>query len=193
MDIFLVSGFAGSAEAGRFSAAQVLVMGFSLAGMYLGVAYAPRIMPLWQSGELTAMYLRFQACMLAACSVIFLTAWFVLEPVSQRLLPASFAGTSGLALWLLPAALAALLNFPLTVSFLLFTNAGFLFAFDLAALPVLAFVYREGVHSRGAVGAAAVTSAYALVKTAAFQLVAWRTLRQGRPSTEAIPEFAIAR
>jgi hypothetical protein len=82
------------------------------------------------------------------------------------------------ALVLLPAGLAAFVNFPWTVSFLLFLRPRFLLKFDLIALPVLAVSYLIAVRTYGAAGAAGVTTAYALIKTAALQKVANGILQQ---------------
>ena len=180
MDVLLVAAIAGPLEAGRFSAAQLLVLGFSLTGAYLGVAFAPRIMPAWESGRLGEMYARCQMVTLAACIVIFALGVVLIEPVASWLLPASYPETGTLVLWLLPSALAALLNFPIAISFLLFTRPRFLFGWDLVAIPALMLLYREGVAWRGALGAAAVTSIYALVKTAMLHLLVLRTLQKRR-------------
>ncbi len=180
MDVFLVAAIAGPVEAGRFSAAQVLVLGFSLIGAYLGVAFAPRIMPAWESGRLAEMYVRFQTTALVACVGIFALCVLLIGPVSSWALPESYQGTAPLVLWLLPSALAAILNFPIAFSFLLFVQPRFLFGWDLVAIPALVLMYREGVLSRGALGAAAVTSIYALVKTAMVHLQVWRTLQKRR-------------
>ena len=192
VDVFFVSTIAGAASAGLFSAAQILVMPFWLVGTYLSVAFAPRVMPLWQSGELRSVYARFQTRALLACIAIFLIALVAAEPVTRWLLPPSFHETGGLALALLPASLAGLLIFPWTVSFLLFTSPRLLFACDLVALPVLFVSYRAAVGWRGATGAAIVTAGYALVKAAVLQLVAWRALRRGCPEHQSVPGLALA-
>jgi O-antigen/teichoic acid export membrane protein len=179
MDILLLSALAGTAQAGLFSAAQVLIMPVQLIGMYLGVVFAPRIMPLWEQGRLSPIYRQFQAWTIGASLVLFgLTALFA-GKASALLLPSSYKGSSGLLLLLLPSALTALINFPWTVSLLMFAHPRFLMVLELAALPVLALLYRIFAPSHGAFGAAAVTSGYALVKTVIYQIVARRTIKLG--------------
>ena len=179
MDIFLISTFAGSTQAGLFSAAQTFTLPFQLIGMYLGIVFAPRILPLWQQGRLLTLYRRFQLSLATLCVVIYLAALATAPALSAWLLPPSFHGTAILILCLLPASLTALVNFPWTVSFLMFTNPRFLMCFDLCAVAVLALVYWQCINHFGTVGAAVVTSAYALIKTAVLQSLANKTMKRG--------------
>jgi hypothetical protein len=66
------------------------------------------------------------------------------------------------------------------VPFLLFTHPRLLFALDAMALVVLSAVYYVVILRHGALGAAIVTSSYALLKTGVFQITAFRTLRRRR-------------
>ncbi len=177
MDIFLVSSFAGSRQAGIFSAAQMFTLPFQLIGMYLGIVFAPRIMPLWEEGRLRPIYQRFQGIVIAVCVLCYGVALAGLPSVANWLLPSSFQGTASFALFLLPASLAALVNFPWTVSFLMFTHPRFLMLFDACAFVVLALLYWQCILRYGAAGAAVVTSAFAILKTAVLQFLALRTLK----------------
>ena len=179
MDIFLVSTFAGSTQAGLFSAAQTFTLPFQLIGMYLGIVFAPRILPLWQQGRLLSVYRPFQLSLAAGCVLAYLAALAAAPALAAWLLPASFQGTAILILCLLPASLTALVNFPWTVSFLMFTHPRFLMFFDVCALAVLAILYWQCISRFGTVGAAVVTSAYALLKTVVLQLLANSTMKRG--------------
>jgi O-antigen/teichoic acid export membrane protein len=179
MDILILSAVAGTAQAGFFSAAQVLIMPVQLIGMYLGVVFAARIMPLYEQGLLSPIYRKFQAWTIVSALATYGLAVLMAGKASALLLPSSYAGSPKLLLLLLPAALTALINFPLTVSILMFTHPRALMVLELAALPVLVVLYRVFAASHGAFGAAAVTSGFAIVKTVIYQALANRTIRLG--------------
>jgi O-antigen/teichoic acid export membrane protein len=191
IDVFFVSAVGGASQAGVYSAAQVLVTPVAMLGMSLGVAFAPRIMPLWRSGDLAGIYRRFQKWTFAACVGIYAAAALVIGPVTRLLLPASFIGATEVALLLLPAALASLLIFPWTVSLLLFSAPRLLFAWDLVALPLLCVAYRQAIRWGGATGAAGVTAGYALLKAAALQMMAQRELRHALPMKESTTPLVV--
>jgi O-antigen/teichoic acid export membrane protein len=178
MDILLVSALAGTGAAGLFSAAQVCVLPFQLLGMYLALVFAPRILPLRESGQLSPVYFRFQAWTIAASVLTYGIVFFSVDALATRLLPASYGGARSLILLLLPSSLLALVNFPWTVSFLMFTHPRVVFVMEVCAFPVLFLIYRWLVRLHGAAGAAALTSAYALLKTAIFQILAAVTIRR---------------
>jgi O-antigen/teichoic acid export membrane protein len=188
IDILILSALAGTMQAGFFSAAQVFVMPMQLIGMYLAIVFAPRILPLWEQGHLSPIYHKFQAWTVLGSLLIFVLALLFAGKGAAMLLPPSYRGSSTLMLWLLPSALTALINFPWTVSFLMFTHPRFLLVLEVSALPVLLLFYRMFVTSHGALGAAAVTSGFALVKTAIYQIVASRTIRR-RSSRDQQPVF----
>jgi O-antigen/teichoic acid export membrane protein len=179
MDILFLSALAGTAEAGRFSAAQVLIMPVQLIGMYLGVVFAPRIMPLWEQGRLSPIYHRFQFWTIVASLAIYGLAVLSASKASAILLPSSYRGSPALLLLLLPAALTALINFPWTVSLLMFAHPRTLLVLELTALPILVILYRIFAASHGAFGVAAVTSGFAIVKTMIYQTLASRAIRLG--------------
>jgi O-antigen/teichoic acid export membrane protein len=184
IDILLVSAVAGTAQAGLFSAAQVCIQPFQLLGMYLAVVFAPRILPLWEAGRLSRIYFRFQKWIVAVSLLVYFAALLGTSTVVAELLPASYEGTAGIVLLLMPSALTALINFPWTVSFLMFTHPRFLFVMEMCACPVLFVLYRWLIGSYGAVGAAVVTSGYALVKTVVYQVLAgWSVRRDFRETT----------
>jgi O-antigen/teichoic acid export membrane protein len=177
MDVFLVSSLASVGEAGIFSAAQAITIAPQLLGTYLAVVCSPRVMPMWKDGSLFPIYRRFQIGVGIVCGAIYLLAFVGLEKFSALLLPRSFQRASGVILLLLPSALFALINFPWTVSFLLFLRPRFLFLFDVISLPILLLIYAVAVPRYGAAGAAVISALFALAKTSVMQTVAWRILR----------------
>ncbi len=195
MDILLVSAVAGTAQAGVYSSAQTVVLPLQLLGMYMGVVLAPRIIPLWESGRLASIYWPAQGALAGISILIYALAFLTTGWAVATLLPATFAGAAAIILWLLPSALAAFVNFPWTVSFLMFAHPRLLLLFDLCALPVLFLIYRFCISSYGPMGAAAVTSAFALLKTAAFHIVAgWTLKKRTGPAvsgTTAAPNMAV--
>jgi O-antigen/teichoic acid export membrane protein len=186
MDVFFVSALAGAGQAGIFSAANTFALIPQLLGMYMSVVLTPRIMPLWNEGRLATVYKKSQLSLGIVCIVILLVAEIGFPHVAQWLLPVSFSQAVGVFLLLLPAALCSLLNFPWTVSLLLFLRPRSLLAMDLAGLLILPLLYSFAVRSAGATGGALITSGFALVKTVAMQRLAWRVLKQG----QVVREFA---
>jgi len=177
MDVLLLSAAAGAAQAGLFSAAQVICMPIQLIGMYLAVVFAPRIMPLWEQGRLSHIYHRFQFWTIAGAVVIQGLAILLVGRLSALILPPAYRSTTAIILLLLPSALTALINFPWSVSLLMFAHPRFLLVFELTALPVLGLLYRVMCNWQGAIGAATVTSGFAIVKTIVYQLLASRTAK----------------
>lgn len=176
MDVFFVTGIATVGQAGIFAAAQTLAVAPQLIGMYLGVVFSPRIMPLWKADKLRPLYHRFQRLAIVGSCACYALALLTMGWFISVVMPASFRGATLVTLVLLPTGLVGLVNFPWTVSLLLFLRPRFLLMFDLLALPLLAVLYALAVSARGAVGAAAITTVYALLKTVALQITAKRIL-----------------
>lgn len=183
MDLLFVTSFASVAQAGVFAAAQTLILAPQMIGMYLAVVFTPRIMPLWKAGELWPIYRRFQRIAVIGCCAAYIIGLATMGRFVIWFMPVSFHSATAVALILLPAGLAAFVNFPWTISFLLFLRPRFLLKFDLVALPVLAVLYMVVVPAHGAAGAAVVTTAYALIKTAALQKVASNILHRSLVGT----------
>ena len=183
IDLFFVSSLLGVGQAGVFAAAQTLILAPQLVGMYMGVVFAPRIMPLFQAGELRAVYNRFQKYTMVVCCGTYLAGLAMTTKLIAVALPASFQNATPVAIILLPVGLAAVVNFPWTVSFLMFMRPQFLLKFDLVGLPILAVLYSLVVPAYGLPGAAYVTTGYALIKTIALQKVAQDILSQAKLPT----------
>jgi O-antigen/teichoic acid export membrane protein len=185
IDIFLVSSLAGVREAGVFAAAQQIALVPFLIGTYLAVIYSPRVMPLLEQGTLPPIYWRFQAAMGVVCVCAFGAAWLVIDRIAGVLLPPTMRSAHVVILVLLPSALAALFNYPYTYSLLLFARPKLMLVLDCAALPLLIWAYARMIPEMGAVGAAAVTTAFALLKTLILQVAAWRILQKPAPALAA--------
>jgi len=158
--------------------------------MYMGVVFAPRIMPLYESGKLGPIYYRFQKYAVGVCCLIFLLALATLTKFTTAFLPPSFRSATPVAMILLPVGLSAIVNFPWTISFLLFTRPLFLLKFDLVALPVLMVFYWFAIRGSGPSGAAAVTTGYALIKTVVIQKLARDVLAEKHTERIAL-EFGV--
>jgi O-antigen/teichoic acid export membrane protein len=176
MDMLLLSAQQGSRAAGIFSAAQAMVIVFQVLGAYMGIVFAPKVMPLLNKGRLAGIYWRFQAVVVVLCVVIFVSFPHALDHLGW-LLPPSYYEARPVVVTLLPSALMSMANFPWTITLLLFFHPRLMFFLELLALPILFFLYRSEIAAHGAWGAAWVTSGYALAKTAVLQLLAWRTMR----------------
>jgi len=167
------------------AAANAVAIVPQLCGTYMAVVYSPRIMPLWEQGRLFAVFKTFQRNLVLACVGIYIIAAAGLSQFGTWLLPQNFARSSSVILVLLPAALCGLVNFPWTVSLLLFMRPQFLLVFEAASFVLLVPLYGYVVPAWGAIGGAAVSTGFALLKTFVYQSVAWRVLRS-QPGT--VPE-----
>lgn len=173
MDLMMVSAAGGAAEAGRFAPAQQLVAVLPLIGGYLGIIFAPRVMPLLEAGRFPGIYVRFQVTILLIAVALYAAARAALPWASRAFLPSPLHDVDAIAVVLLIAALAGLISFPWTVSLLLFLAPKALFAVDLIALPILFLAYRYFIHADGAMGAARVTAIYGIIKLIILHVMAW--------------------
>jgi O-antigen/teichoic acid export membrane protein len=177
MDVFMVSAFSTVAEAGVFSVALAIAIVPQMVGTYMAVVYSPRIMPLWEEGRLNQTYRRFQLKLLPVCIAGYFCLVAAIQLFGDVLLPASFARASGVMLVLFPASLCSLLNFPWTISLLLFLRPKFLLALELVSFVIVIPVYAYSAGRWGALGGAAVTVTVAAIKTILMQVVAWQVAR----------------
>ena len=182
-DIFLVASWSTLREVGLYSAAQTFAFVPQLLGTYLSVLLSPRIMPRWQAGQFSGFFRGFQLGMFAVCAIIYGAAVVLINSAGQRILPPSFISSQRIILILLPGALAGLLTFPLTLTFLLFVKPRFLVAMDCIALPFMILLYRYAIREHGAVGAAWVTSVSFVLKALIAQIKAWQLARSRRDTT----------
>jgi O-antigen/teichoic acid export membrane protein len=177
MDVFMVSAFSTIAEAGIFSVALAVAIVPQLIGTYMAVVYSPRIMPLWEEGRLGDIYRRFQLKLVPICIVGYFCFAAGIQLFGNLLLPDSFVGAVGVMLLLFPASLCSLLNFPWTISLLLFLRPKFLLVLELVSFVVVIPAYAYSAARWGALGGAAVTVTVAGAKTILMQAVAWQVAR----------------
>ncbi len=177
MDVFWVSALAGVEEAGVYGAAQLFALLPQLVGIYLAAVFSPRVLPMWQKGELQPIYSAFQRGLTAAAFGIFLCAAIALSTIGAWLLPPAYREAAPVILLLLPAGLAAFVAFPWAIPFLLFARPKLLLTVDCLALPLLALAYYLTIPRFGIRGAAIVTSGFGLARTAFFLVLANRILK----------------
>jgi O-antigen/teichoic acid export membrane protein len=191
IDTFMVSTFASVADAGVFSAAVTIAIVPQMVGAYMAVVYTPRIMPLWNAGQLSGIYKRFQWRLVFAAVCIYLAVSTAIQLFGPWLLPPSFARAATLALILFMASLCNLLNFPWTISFLLFVRPKFQLIFEALWLLILLPLYSYTIAHWHAMGAAIVTTGYAVIKTITMQTLAWRLMTsRSEAALQVAPEFA---
>jgi O-antigen/teichoic acid export membrane protein len=181
LDILMVSSLAGPREAGIFAAGSNLALPLQMFGQYLGLVFAPRILPLQQQGRLASVYAKSQIALAVAALCLFLAAMAGLAYIAPRFLAGSYTPSVPVATWLLGSAAAGILNFPWTISVLMFLRPRVPAAFDLAALPCLAIAYGWIIPQRGAFGAAMVTAGYAALKLVVFQWAGAGAVRSDKP------------
>jgi O-antigen/teichoic acid export membrane protein len=177
MDVFIVSANAGVAQAGIFSAAQIVALIPQMLGAYASVVLSARVMPLHESGLLLPVYQRWQAALWILAVAGFVLVALPLLSFGPALVPDAFRDSVTVAALLLPAGLAAMVTFPFTLSILLFLRPSVPIAFDLVAAPLLVAAYLWAVPRHGAAGAACVSSVFGVVRAAGWQWLAFRTLR----------------
>lgn len=176
MDIFLVSTLASVSEAGIYSAAQLIALIPQLIGSYVAVVFSPRIMPMFQNRTLLPFFRRFQTGAWLVAGLLYLAALFCWRPIAHLCFPASFQAASSTVLILLPAGLSAFINFPLAILIVLFLRPRFLLGLDLVLLPIILLLYAWAIPAHGAAGAAVVTTAVALFKSAVMHHTVVKTL-----------------
>ena len=174
MDLFLVSRWGSLREAGLFAGGQSLAIFPQMIGLYLSVVFGPSIMPKLADGSFFA-YFRLVQKWLLLFALVALAAFAALWPsLAHVLLPARYLQSSATIQALIPGALAGMVTFPLTLSFVMFIRPRFLFTVDCIAFPVLLPLYFFAIHRFGAPGAAWVTTGAALTRASIAQTMAWK-------------------
>jgi hypothetical protein len=161
-------------------------------GNYIAIVLGPRVMPLQEVGALLADYRAWQQRLWAVAVAMFVLVAPVLWLAGPLLLPAAYHAAIPTALALLPSGLAAFVLFPYTVAVLLYFRPYVPIAFDLIATPLLLATYLYVIPRLGVVGAACVTSAYALARCALWQRVAMRAIAGASRSTKPFLSIPLA-
>ncbi|MCC7154056.1 MAG: oligosaccharide flippase family protein [Bryobacterales bacterium] len=177
LDIIALTLFSTLQNAGLFSAAQALASVPPLLGSYLSIVFAPKIMPLYQTGRFQAFYRRLQWLLAGLAFPAMVITLVGLHTSLASLLPQKFVPSAVLTMILAPGSFIAFTTVPLALSTVMFLRPRFLFQLDSMALPVLALAYYAAVREHGAVGAAAVSCISQTVRSAVVQACAWRLSR----------------
>jgi O-antigen/teichoic acid export membrane protein len=177
MDVFFVSSFSSVREAGIYGAAQMFALVPQLLGTYLSAVFSPRVLPLWRDGRLPQIFVRYQIALCALAVLSYALSCLAVGPLSSTVLPGTYARATNVILTLLPSGLVALITFPWTIPFILYTRPKTLLLADCIAIPVMAVVFAAVIPTYGALGAAAVTSGFAGLRLVFYQTLAWRVLR----------------
>ena len=180
LDVFLITFLTDIHEVGIFSGGYIFTLIPELLGSYMAVVLSPRVMPYLREGRFCSFFQKFQSACIVGAIGIYIAALCMMGWIGQYLLPEDFARSSHIILILLPGALAAMITFPLTISFLMFVRPNFLLKLEIATLPFMAVAYGWAIPTHGAVGAAMVTSGFRVFKAAVSQRVAWKLARQAR-------------
>ncbi len=174
IDIFALTALGSIDEVGLYAAGQTIASIPILLGTYLGVILSPKVMPYCRDGSFLPLLCRVQL-VLGVLSVLgYAIVLYRGQYIADLLLPTSFAPSSRIIFILLPATLAGMTSFPLTVSFLMFVRPRFLVTVDLILLPFLLLAFALAIPRHGAIGAAAVTTAFGILKTCLAQTAAFR-------------------
>jgi O-antigen/teichoic acid export membrane protein len=177
MDVFFVSSLAGVKEAGVFAAAQLFALLPQLLGIYMAAVFSPKVLPMWRKGELGPVYRKYLWGLLALAVAGYAGALLLVGILGDRILPESYREAAPVILLLLPAGLSAFVAFPWTIPFLLYARPKLLLFADCLSLPLLIFAYSLAIPRFGIRGAALVTSAFGLLRTGFYLLLAQRILR----------------
>jgi len=124
------------------------------------------------------MYPRYQGLLFLLAVVLYGLVWILTGPFGSVLFPAAYGRSSTIVLILLPAGLAAMINFPLTIPILLYTRPRFLMIVDLISIPLLTLTYSLALPGKGAAVAAAICSGWAVLRLLFYQGLALRLLHQ---------------
>ncbi len=174
MDIYFLTTLSNIREVGIFSGGFTYALIPELLGTYLTVVFGPRIMPYFREGIFLPFFQKVQiACIVSAIAIFFITI-FSMEIVAPYLFPASFKKSSQVLLILLPGSLAAMVTFPITLSFLMFVRPSFWLTMEFVTLPLLIVCYIYAIRHYGSLGAAWTTSIFRVSKAVFGQIMACR-------------------
>jgi O-antigen/teichoic acid export membrane protein len=176
-DMFFLATLRGPAQVGILRASYTIAFIPELLGTFIGQAVAPRIVPLLRQGQLPEFYRKFQL-VAAAAGVLALGGGLLLTgPVITRLFPSSYHQCIRVIEILLPAGVAGLIGYPLTLNFLIFRRPKVFPIVDAILAPFMAAGYYFAARSSGVEGVAWVTTIARLLKFFATQWYAWLLVR----------------
>jgi O-antigen/teichoic acid export membrane protein len=189
LDPFVLGAVAPARDVGLYSAALVTATVAELAGAYAAPALAPRLMPLWQRGELRSFVARVQTAAWGLALLVFACALWIVPALYDAVLPAEYAGSGQLALVLLPAGLSGLIIFPVALNVILMRAPHVFLWIDTVSLAALLPIWAWAGREHGAFGVAAVTAAWRIVKAILVSVMAIRLASQS-PAPALSPALA---
>jgi O-antigen/teichoic acid export membrane protein len=172
-DMYFLALRRGMADVGILRASYTIAFIPELLGTYIGQAVIPRIVPLCQKGEFQDFYRRFQRWALVGGLVVLTAGLLLVDPVVTRLFPPSYREALKTIKILLPAGVASLIGYPLTLNFLIFYEPKVFLFVDAALAPCMAAGYYFAAR-QGVVAVAWVTCIARLVKFAVTQIYGLR-------------------
>ena len=119
------------------------------------------------------LYRRLQVSLSVLAAVIALVALALWSDLASLVLPSRYTTSAAITFILLPASLAAMITMPLALPTVMFWRKRLLFQFDCLLLPVLLILYAKVIPAFGEIGAAWVSCAASLTRSAMVQAWAW--------------------
>lgn len=192
IDLLLLSLRSDMAEVGIFSGGQTLAAIPEMLGMYLSVIFSPRIMRTLRDGTFTPFFRRVQVTLLGIAVIGVVVGLLGMGLVRTYVLPAEYARSVTVLAILWPGVLAATVNFPLVLAFVLFVRPSFLFKLESIILPVTILFYLLVIDRYGAIGAAWVTTVSRFVRAVIVGVVAWRWALRASEMYSASPPHEVS-
>ena len=178
LDVLALGWLAPASGIGLFTAGQVIASIAELAGSYLAVFLTPHLVGAMQDGTSAALYRRVQPVLLVIASAGLAAALLIGPLVLPLILPPAYERSGAVALILLPGTVAAFATVPLALPLVLFRHKRALLLLDCALFPFVAAAYALAIPRHGIIGAAVVTTAVMLLRSAFVQAVALWSLRR---------------
>ncbi len=177
-DMFFLALFRGPAEVGILRASYTIAFIPELLGTYIGQTVIPRIVPACEAGTFEKFYKTFQIRAFAAAIPILILGLLLVNPVITKVFPPSYRESLPVIKILLPAGVASLIGYPLTLNFLIFYRPRVFLAIDAGLAPFMAAGYWFAAKHGGVLAVAEVTCAARLVKFAISQYYSYRLSRR---------------
>lgn len=178
LDVLALGWLAAPGRVALFTAGQVIASVAELAGTYLAVFLTPALVAAMRDGTAAALYRRVQPALLALALAGLAAAHLAWPLVAPLLLPPAYQRSGEVALILLTGTLAAFATVPLALPLVLFRRKQALLALDAVLFPFIALAYFLTIPRHGEIGAAYVTAATMLLRSAFVQAVALWSLRR---------------
>lgn len=170
LDMFVLAIRQGPGAVGILRAGYTIALIPELLGMYLGQALAPRIVPLRQHGKFAPFYKYFQLRAVAAAAILLILALGLVGPVGEMVFPPAYREALPVVRILLPATVASLASWPLTMNYMIFVRPTAFFIVDLLLAPFMLAGYWLTTSSLDVVAVAQITTAARLIKIVAIQI-----------------------